>query len=227
MISLIIAATAPVWALLTFFYVRDRYDQEPRSLLIRVFLYGMGVTVIAALLGVFGLNALRRVFLAESLLYLVLENFVVIALVEEGLKFLVVMRLAYHHLAFNEPYDGMIYAITASLGFAALENILYVVQGGAQIALVRGLLSVPGHALFAAAMGYYLGRARFSRTDGQETRNLQRALLIPVLLHGIFDLLLSSNHTVLAAGVIPFSIGMWIMAMRQVRLSELRSPFRP
>lgn len=193
----------------------------------RVFFSGMGVTVFAALLGVYGLSFLRRFLLADSLLYLVLENFVVIALVEEGLKYLVVMRLAFHHPAFNEPYDGMIYAITTSLGFAALENVLYVLQGGAQIALVRGVLSVPGHALFAAAMGYYLGKARFARTNSQQLRNLYRALLVPVLLHGVFDLLLSSNRTILAAGVVPFSIGMWIMAMRQVRLAELRSPFRP
>jgi RsiW-degrading membrane proteinase PrsW (M82 family) len=227
MLSVIVVATAPVWALLTFFYVRDRYDKEPRALLVRVFLYGMGVTMVAALTGVWSLNFLRQVAPEGSLAYLVIENFIVVALVEEGLKYWVVMRQAYRHPAFNEPYDGMIYAITTSLGFAALENILYVAQGGLQIAFMRGVLSVPGHALFAAAMGYYLGRAKFARTDGKEQQNLRRALLVPVLLHGTYDVLLSSNHSILAAGIVPFSIGMWLMALRQVRLSELRSPFRP
>lgn len=227
MLAVVMVATAPVWALLTFFYLSDRYDKEPKALLVRVFLYGMGVTTIAAIVGIWGLNILRYFLREDNLLYILIENYVVIALVEEGLKYWVVMRQAYRHPAFNEPYDGMIYAITTSLGFAALENILYVAQGGLQVAFVRGLLSVPGHALFAAAMGYYLGRAKFAHTPEKERTNLRRALLIPVLLHGTYDLLLSSSHSALAAGIVPFSIGMWIMALRQVRLSELRSPFRP
>ncbi len=227
MISLIVAATAPVWILLTFFYVRDRYDQEPRHLLLLVFFYGMAMTVVAALTGVFGLTLLREVLTVHPLISLILENFVIIALVEEGLKYFVVMRWAYCHPAFNEPYDGMIYAITASLGFAALENILYVLQGGPHIALLRGVLSVPAHALFAAAMGYYLGKAKFAQTDAQERKNRNRSLLVPVLLHGIFDLLLSTDRSLLAMGVIPFSVAMWVMALRQVRLSQIRSPFRP
>lgn len=227
MVSVVVVATAPVWALLTFFYVRDRYDKEPKALLIRVFLYGMAVTVLAALVGVWGLNLVRQLLIPGSLPELLVENFIVIALVEEGLKYWVVMRQAYRDPAFNEPYDGMIYAITTSLGFAALENILYVTRGGLQIALLRGVLSVPGHALFAAAMGYYFGRAKFARTTEKERQNLRRALLVPVLLHGTYDLLLSSSHSLLAAAIIPFSLAMWWMALRQVRLSELRSPFRP
>lgn len=227
MVGVIMVATAPVWALLTFFYVRDRYDKEPKALLVRVFLYGMGVTMVAVIVGIWGLNLLRRFLAADSLLYVLVENYIVIALVEEGLKYWVVMCQAFPHPAFNEPYDGMIYAITTSLGFAGLENIIYVAQGGLQVAFVRGILSVPGHALFAAAMGYYLGRAKFAHTPEKEQANLRRALLIPVLLHGTYDLLLSSGYSALAAAIVPFSIGMWIMALRQVRLSELRSPFHP
>lgn len=227
MLGALVMATAPVWALLTFFYVRDRYDKEPRALLIRLFIYGMLVTLAAAAASLLGIRAFSAVLPTDSWPYLLIENFLLVALVEEYLKFLVVWRCAYSHPAFNEPYDGMLYAITASLGFAALENILYVAQGGPQVALVRGLLSVPGHALFAAPMGYYIGRARFSKNTDKARVYLKRALIIPVLLHGIYDLLLSTQHTVLAMGVVPLSLGMWVMALKQIKLAELRSPFRP
>ncbi|HBK85399.1 MAG TPA: PrsW family intramembrane metalloprotease, partial [Firmicutes bacterium] len=98
---------------------------------------------------------------------------------------------------------------------------------GLQVAVMRALLSVPGHALFAAAMGYFIGKAKFAKTEDKTKAYLKRALIVPVLLHGIYDLLLSTQHNILAMGVVPLSIGMWVMALRQVRLAELRSPFRP
>ncbi len=227
MLGAFVMAMAPVWALLTYFYVRDRYDKEPRALLVRLFLRGLLVTVLAAAASLLGIRVFASLLPTDSWLYLLVENFVLVALIEEGLKYFVVWHTAYSHPAFNEPYDGILYAITASLGFAALENILYVAQGRLQVAVMRGLLSVPGHALFAAFMGYYLGKARFSKHEKKTRYYLRRALIIPVLLHGIYDLLLSTRHTVLAMGVVPLSIGMWVMALKQVKLAELRSPFRP
>lgn len=225
MLQLLVLATAPVWALLTYFYVRDIYEKEPRSLLMRVFIYGALVTFIAGYIGIALITMFGRA--PGSLLYLAFENFVIVALVEEALKFAVVMLLVYRHAAFNEPYDGMLYAITASLGFAALENILYVARGGVSVAILRALLSVPAHALFGAAMGYYVGRAKFARGPEAERGYLRLALLTPVLLHGTFNFLLSTGQSLLVAAVVPFSIGMWVMALRQVRSSHLRSPFRP
>ncbi len=227
MLAAFVMAMAPVWALLTFFYVRDRYDKEPRMLLAQLFVRGLLVTIVAAAVSLFGIRIFASILPANSWLYLLIENFLLVALVEESLKYFVVWRTSYFHPAFNEPYDGILYAITTSLGFAALENIMYVAQGGLQVAITRGLLSVPAHALFASAMGYCLGRARFSKNEGKARYYMRRALIIPVLLHGIYDLLLSTQHTVLAMGVVPLSIGMWIMSLKQVKLAELRSPFRP
>ena len=220
-------ATAPVWALLTFFYIRDRYEKEPRSLLLRLFFMGMLVTLVAAPLGLLGIKLFEPFVAGAGWWGLWLENLIPIALVEEYVKFLVVWRLAYSHPAFDEPYDGMLYAITASLGFAALENVLYVAQGGAQVALVRAFLSVPAHALFAATMGYYISRAKFAARANEARAYLRWALIIPTLLHGIFDFLLSTGHDFLAMGVVPLSVLMWVLTLRQIRLSELRSPFRP
>ncbi|MGI6344187.1 MAG: PrsW family glutamic-type intramembrane protease [Bacillota bacterium] len=226
MIRILALATVPVWGLLTFFYVRDVYEREPRVLLVRLFLHGVLITIPAAVIGVLAAGLLEGLVSSQSPLYLLVENFIFIALVEEGLKYWVVRRQAYHHPAFNEPYDGMLYAIFASLGFAALENILYVAQGGTRVAVARALLSVPAHALFASTMGYFLGRARFARTARREEQMLRAALVLPVLLHGVYDLLLSTGNVSLMWGIVPFSLAMWIMALRQMRLSHRRSPFR-
>lgn len=220
-------AMAPVLALLTFFYVRDRYDKEPRALLLQLFVRGMLVTLVAAGVSLLGIQFLSSFLPTNSWLYMLIENFILVALVEEVLKYAVVWRSAYFSSAFNEPYDGILYAITASLGFAALENVLYVVQGGLQVAMMRAILSVPAHALFAASMGYYLGRAKFSKHQDKVRYYLKQAIVVPILLHGVYDLLLSTQHTILAMGVVPLSVGMWVLALKQIKLAELRSPFRP
>jgi len=214
-----------VAALFWFFYVRDKYEKEPKELLFKAFLFGALGVAPAIILGM-SLNRVTRFFFVPgSLVFLLAENFIVIALVEEAVKFYVVMRLTYRHSAFNEPYDGMVYAITVSLGFAALENIMYVSRGGIPVAVARMLLAVPAHALFGAFMGYYIGHARFSR--GNERGFLSRALFFPVLLHGVYDVLLSSQRPEFAYLVVPLSVYMWWRALRQVRSASDRSPFKP
>lgn len=216
---------APVAALFTYFYLRDKYEKEPRLLLLRVFVWG-AMSVAPAI--VFGL-ALHRVLSAtvsvDTLAYSIIENFIVIALVEELVKFAAVYWAVYRHPAFNEPYDGMLYAITASLGFAALENILYVARGGAGVAVARALLAVPAHALFGAFMGYYLGRAKFS--DFRVRYYVFNAVFIPTLLHGAYDWFLGTRRAELVFMVIPLSLFMWWRALKQVRIAHDRSPFKP
>lgn len=81
--------------------------------------------------------------------------------------------------------DGIVYGATASLGFATLENVLYVSDGGLHVAILRAFLAVPGHAFLGAIMGYYVSRAKF--TGGDRRPLLVRALAIPILLHGLYD----------------------------------------
>lgn len=216
---------APVIALFSYFYVRDKYEKEPKLLLLKVFAWG-ALSVIPAIIIGLGLHRLLGLWAEPgSPIFTFIENFIVIALVEEGVKFFVLMTVAYRHPAFNEPYDGMMYAITASLGFAALENILYVSRGGLPVAVARMALAVPAHALFGAFMGYYAGRAKFSK--GRETYYLINALFIPTLLHGTYDILLSTRRPEFALLVVPLSLFMWWRALKQVRIAHSRSPFRP
>lgn len=220
-------ALAPVVALFTYFYVRDKYEKEPRLLLLKVFVLGLLSVIPAVLFGLLAQWALSLLVPLDTLIFSLIDNFVVIALVEEGVKFAAFAWPTYRHSAFNEPYDGMMYAITAALGFAAVENVLYVAHGGAPVAFARMLLAVPAHALFGAFMGYYVGRAKFSPWAWAKRRYLIMAILMPVLLHGTYNWLLGTERAEFVYLVIPLSLFMWYSALRQVRRAHARSPFRP
>lgn len=216
---------APVAALFTYFYLRDKYEKEPRLLLLKVFIWGALSVAPAIVVGLALHKVLANTVSPDTLVYSFIENFMVIALVEELVKFAAVYWAVYRHPAFNEPYDGMLYAITASLGFAALENILYVTRGGAGVAVARALLAVPAHALFGAFMGYYLGRAKFS--EHREGYYIFNAILMPTLLHGAYDWFLGTRRVEFVFMVIPLSLFMWWRALKQVRIAHDRSPFKP
>jgi len=224
-LHLLALALAPVIALFTYFYVRDKYEKEPRLLLLQVFVLGMLSVIPTVVFGLLLQWVVAFFVPFDTFIFGVLENFVVIALVEEAVKFAAFAWPTYRHPAFNEPYDGMMYAITAALGFAAVENVLYVAHGGAPVALARMFLSVPAHALFGAFMGYYIGRAKFS--PWAKGRYQIMAIATPTVLHGTYNWLLGTERAELVYLVIPLSLFMWNTALKQVRRAHERSPFRP
>ncbi|MHB9145345.1 MAG: PrsW family glutamic-type intramembrane protease [Symbiobacteriia bacterium] len=213
-------AVAPAAALLMFVYLRDHYEPEPKRLVAYVFLVGaLGILPAIALES--ALTALRP---GAGLLY---KTFLVAALVEEGLKWLGVRLSAYGKRQFNEPMDGIVYAAAASLGFATVENIFYVSAGGVGTGLTRALLAVPGHAFFGVVMGYHLGLAKFADRPARGRQQMFLSLALPVLLHGAYDALLLSGIPWLMWLVAPFVAALWLAALREIRLAEAGSPFRP
>src|SRR5262249_35502683 len=115
------------------------------------------------------------------------DAFVLSGLVEECAKYVVVMAAVYHWDEFDEPLDGVVYGVAVSLGFATLENILYILGRGLSVAWGRALFAVPAHALFGGTMGYYAGRAKFDREAariGAVRRDYVLCLLLPVAFHG-------------------------------------------
>lgn len=212
-IILIILSLAPVVFLLWYF---DRLDKnkEKRSFLFKIFLWGVFVTFIAG-----GVEVLLDMYLLDIFYYpiakLIIVAFVFTALVEEALKYWVVKRKAYNHPAFNEYYDGIVYAVVASLGFAALENVFYVIEGGYYVAVIRAVLAVPAHALFGAFMGYYIGLARFERDKEKGKKLLFKGLLLAVFFHGLYDVLLMSE-TGFAIFVIPLVLAMYLNVREKI-----------
>lgn len=228
-VLLILASLAPVVFLLWYFDRLDKEQKESRRFLWKIFLWGVLVTFVAGaveyILGV----SLGGLF-TDPLISLLVIAFVFVAATEEGLKYWVVKKKAYDHPAFNEYYDGVIYAVVASLGFAALENIIYVLEGGLYIAIIRALLAVPAHALFGAIMGYHMGLARFEKDKHKEGKLLRKGVFWAIFFHGLYDFLLLTSSA-LALFVIPMLLGMYIYVRRKIKhlhfLDKIKGAFMP
>ena len=137
-------ALAPVVALLVWIYLKDAYEPEPRAFVMKVALAG-GILVVGAA----GLEALLSSWLPSSR---TVESFITTGLTEELVKFAGAMLVFYRSRHFNEEMDGIVYSSSLALGFAAVENVLYVMQSGLESGYVRALLPVPGHAFFGVVM---------------------------------------------------------------------------
>jgi RsiW-degrading membrane proteinase PrsW (M82 family) len=209
MIAVIGAAIAPGIAILSYFYLRDNLQPEPISMVIRTFIFGV--------LLVFPVMVLQYIMQSEwNWRDGLVANVVQSAVVEEFFKWMVVYFTAYKHVEFDEPYDGIVYAVAVSLGFATLENLFYLVINGVDIAFWRALLPVSSHALFAVWMGYYLGRAKFSGQARKEYRYLWISVGLPIGLHAIYNaIFLATQHWLLL--IVPFMAVLWWQGLKKVQ----------
>ncbi len=151
-------AIAPAAAIIWFVYTRDLYDREPAGMLAFSFLLGI-VSVVPAIVG--SLLGGHFFDVSENPAITAAYAFGVVALSEEAAKFLFLRYVVFRHPAFDEPYDGIVYAVMIGMGFATFENILYVADGGLETAFLRMFTAVPAHAVFGVAMGYWVGLAKF------------------------------------------------------------------
>ncbi len=220
MLHLLVLAVAPGLFLLMIFYLKDRYERESLSLVEKVFLAGVMAVFPAALFeGVLLSNLSPRSGDISLLIYM---SYLGIGFPEELMKFLAVLLLAYNSKEFNEPFDGVVYSVASSLGFATLENLFYVLEGGVLVGLVRAVLAVPSHALDGAVMGVYLGRAKMMGYK----EGLARALVFPILLHGTYDFLLFLDPSAFLLLGIPLTLLVLRFALKSMRRLEDSSPFK-
>jgi RsiW-degrading membrane proteinase PrsW (M82 family) len=180
--TLLALAIAPGLVICFYIFYKDMYNPEPVGNLLATFILGALVVVPAAFI-----EQAAASFFDNTILSTGIFAYGVVALVEETGKFSVVRFYCYPRASFDEPLDGIVYSIMASMGFATVENILYVRENGFGTAIVRMFLSVPAHATFAVLMGYYIGKAKFS-VHG--TALLLTGLLVAVFFHGTFDFFL-------------------------------------
>lgn len=227
-------AVLPAAVLIFIVYKMDKVEKEPIGLLAFVFLMGLLTTISAFILETIGGLILTPLFGGESnIIYSLLFYFLVVAGAEEGGKYFVLKKSTWNNPNLNYSYDGIIYSVCASLGFATLENILYVFQYGFGVAIMRALLSVPGHCIFGVFMGVYYGLAKGNEIRGNfkgRDINLKKAFWIPVALHGTYDFCLTSgqNLQIFFLVFIALEIFMVVRAIKLVRLmSHTDSPFIP
>lgn len=185
LIILLLIALAPGFFLAWYFYHRDKYEPEPKLKIIKIFIIG-GLLVIPAGLAEMGLMSLTKVN-TNNLYNIFILSFLIIAPIEELLKYYAVRRWIYDSTEFDEAMDGIVYTVAASLGFATLENVFYVIQFGIGTGITRAFSAVPGHALFGGLMGSYIGRAKLRRE--KETKLIITGILLAILCHGLYDLL--------------------------------------
>ncbi|MGM5470359.1 PrsW family intramembrane metalloprotease [Flavobacteriaceae bacterium LMO-SS05] len=197
--NLLLSAIAPVCVIILYIYIKDKYEKEPKRLLLLSFLCGAIVSILITTLLYSGFDVLLPLKNQFSVQQQFIKAFFVVGLTEEFSKYIIVRYVAQPRKAFNEPFDGIMYAVMVSMGFAATENLMYVLQGGYEVALLRAFTAVPAHATFAILMGFFMGKAKFS--NNRTLLNIT-GLVLAVIFHGAYDFFL----------FIDFIPGVWIGA---------------
>ena len=217
---LIVAAVVPAVFLMARVYKADRLEKEPVRLLVALVILGIISTSLASLAEQLG-DAVLAFFVPErTLLYNVLLYFGVVAFAEEGFKYLLLKNRTWESPFFNCQFDGVIYAVFVSLGFALWENIGYVLRFGMATAMARAITAVPGHACFGVYMGCWYARAydRFRRGDESGSRVARTmAVLLPALLHGAYDFLADMAGHVSAGWFMLFVAVMFLLTFHAVK----------
>jgi len=230
-ILLAVLAVLPAVVLLCIIYKVDKVEKEPLGLMAAVFFFGALTTISAIILEYIGTWILDILFDKQNMLYLFLLNFFVIGVAEEAGKLFVLKKCTWDNEEFNYAFDGIVYSVCASLGFATIENIMYVGQFGLSVALMRAVLSVPGHCIFGVFMGTYYGLAKGYQFRGKNDKmkaNMHKAFWIPVALHGLYDFCLSTEIQLLLLVFIGLEIFMVTMAIKYIKtISSKDLPLRP
>lgn len=229
-------AVAPGIAIIIFILYKDRYNKEPRVNLLMSFIFGC--------LSIFPAAELERAsygVLDGSVMGLAIFAFVVVAGSEELVKFIALRFYSYRQKSFDEPLDGIVYSLMVSMGFATIENIMYVTKyaaigKGVQVGVQRAFMAVPAHAAFAVLMGYFVGKAKFSQN---KFVLMLVGFVLAVLFHGAYDFFLfyktmtytgvNSNEFVLILGAIltlVIGVGISFKLIRRQRLLSQETHYR-
>ena len=201
---LLALAVLPAILLMAYIYRKDSIEKEPLGLLILMAVSGAVSCVPASWLERIGtgfLSVLQARHPFSSLSYAAIEAFLIVALAEEGCKLFFLKKLTWNSREFNYRFDGIVFSVFVGLGFAALENILYVFNYGPGVIASRGLLAIPGHMTFAIFMGIFYSQAKINSLYGYERgrrKNMRLSLLVPMLLHGFYDFCLMSGLRLLS-----------------------------
>lgn len=207
---LFIIATLPVAGLLIFIYFQDKYQKEPIGTLCKAFFGGFLAIVIDLIIVLIFKYTLGLIpWFKDTVFY---SSFVEAGIPEEFSKFLIFMLFIWRNKNFDEYFDGIVYACFIGLGFAWIENILYVFENGIGNGIVRAILSVPGHFLFGVVLGYFLSLAKFE--PEKKSKHILTGLLLAMAIHGLFDWILmfcSNLISMESEWAIALSLGIYLV----------------
>lgn len=219
MAGLLQAASAPVAIGAVYVFIRDKYEKEPYMMLFLGLLYGVYSTFVIWAVG----TAFEKIFPHMETPFF--NAFISSAGIEESVKFLFLYFLVFRNHNFNEPFDGIVYGIFIALGFAWLENMIYVFHeelGGYETAFARAIFSVPGHCLFGLEMGYYFALAKYYHKKSY----LFKTFFVPYVLHGVYNYILFLDRNILWLPFILFVLFLWAVGLKRMNVLLECSPFK-
>lgn len=220
---LILAAVIPAVFLMIKVYRADRMEKESGYLLRQLVIAGILSTIIALIEEKIGEWILSCFVPENTLLYQIILYFVIVAIAEESSKYFFLKKRTWNNPEFNCQYDGVVYAVFVSLGFALWENINYVLSYGFSTAIVRAITAIPGHACFGVFMGVFYGLARKQYNHGKMfSSKIFRifSVVLPVLLHGSYDFIASMENTMGGLYFVAFIIILFAVSFGLVNISS-------
>ena len=226
-IYILALAVLPVIFFVGWIHFKDRYEKEPPLKLIEYFLLGILVSILAIFLELY----FSKLNIFSGIAGALYTAFFVAAFTEEGLKSIILIPVLLKEKNFNEKLDGIIYSIFLSLGFATIENIIYLMRErldlSFELGITRGLISIPSHIMFAITMGYYISKYKFSKEDdNRRNKYLIYAVIIPILLHGVFDFILMIGYRWAIIVFIVYIIFLWKINLDKLDRYALYSKIR-
>lgn len=227
---------SPALFWLWYFYQKDRWEPEPKKQVLKIFLFGVFSIVPAGIIELILQEKVFNITIADmqvSLIMNLIICFIVIGPIEELFKYSVVKVSIYDKEDFNEKMDGVVYMVAAAMGFAALENVMYILRVGLSdpdaapmVGILRGVLATPAHAIFSGYMGVFLGKARFAETKLQGAVYIAQGLFIASMIHGAYNSLLFAGNPY-SFLVIPLLIISGVILMGYINQFSKESPFHP
>jgi len=219
-IVLLYLALLPSLLIIIFVWRLDKVEKEPESVLLKAFVFGVLSVIPVIILEELVYIPINRLFPEGSAGFIILENFLGVALIEEWGKRGAAKLAVWKNPAFNYRFDAILYCVLSALGFATLENILYVFENGVGTAILRALLSVPSHAIDGIMMGYFFGLAKMAELDGDKAGKRKYyllSLIVPTIAHGLYDAALSteSDWILIAFFIMVIAVDIW--AFRFIR----------
>ncbi|WP_034044785.1 PrsW family intramembrane metalloprotease [Wocania ichthyoenteri] len=222
--NLLLLAVAPIFIIILYIYFKDKYEKEPKRFLFYNFLLGAIISVFITTIIYYLFDYILPLTDNTSVFEQFVKAFFVVGFTEEFSKYIIIRYYSQTNKKFNEPFDGIIYAVMVSMGFAATENIFYVLEGGYQTALLRALTAVPAHATFGILMGYCMGKAKFS--NNRIILNLS-GLLLAIIFHGAYDFFLFIDFVpgIWVSAFISLFIGI-ILSRKAIKRHQINSNFK-
>lgn len=218
--NLIFLALIPGILIIVYIFRKDKVESEPLSLIFKLLIFGALSCIPAIFMEGFMGTLMPAGFTEGSVGYAVFTAFLVAALCEELCKFLLLWLGSWRNSNFNYRFDGIVFGVCVAVGFALLENVMYVLEGGFYVALMRGVMAVPLHAFCGVFMGIHYGAAKRYSIEGQHSKaagSIFLALFAPFLIHGIYDSLAFMGAYGTTFILLAFVVLLYIVAIRVVK----------